>query len=228
MHPSNNRTGNNKTGRRRMPTNDPHDRITQEYAGLADTYDTRWSFYVDATARATVARLPLCDSDRLLDIGCGTGVLLRRLSAIHPAARLTGVDPVPEMLAIARRRLPSAVELQRGWAETLPFADRQFDVVVSCNMFHYIAEPDTALREIKRVLRPDGRLVITDWCGDYLMCRVLDAYQRLFGRAHGRVYRTRECAALVEQAGYATVDTERYKIDWRWGLMTARFTAVSD
>src|SRR4051794_16548161 len=82
--------------------------IVEEYARLASDYDARWSFYIEATTRETLARLRLEPSDRVLDVGCGTGVLLSRLSRSHPAANLFGVDPVPEMLAVARRGAPPA------------------------------------------------------------------------------------------------------------------------
>ena len=142
--------------------------MAAEYARLAPDYDEKWSFYVEATTRETLARLSLRPADRLLDVGCGTGVLLDRLSRAHPATLLSGVDPVPEMLAVARRRLPPEIELREGWAERLPFEDGRFDVLVSCNMFHYIRHPAAALREMGRVLSPGGWLVITDWCDDYL------------------------------------------------------------
>src|SRR5215218_11512873 len=91
--------------------------IREEYARLAPAYDTKWSFYVEVTTRETLARLSLRPTDRLLDVGCGTGSLLERLSKHHPAALLSGVDPVPEMLAIARRKLPAEAALREGWAE---------------------------------------------------------------------------------------------------------------
>jgi ubiquinone/menaquinone biosynthesis C-methylase UbiE len=194
--------------------------IVEEYGRLASQYDAKWSFYVEATTRETLARLTLRPGERLLDVGCGTGALLERLSR-SPGIQLTGVDPVPEMLAIARRRLPSEVELCAGWAEQLPFDRERFDVVVSCNAFHYFREPLAALSEIRRVLAPGGRLVLTDWCDDYLACRVCDLYLRLFNQAHVKVYRRQECLRLLREAGYQGVDVERYKINWLWGLMTA-------
>lgn len=130
--------------------------VVTEYTSLADAYDRKWSFYIEATTRETIARLLLRAEDRLLDIGCGTGALLHHLAAVHPMSQLTGMDPVPEMLAAARDKLAPAIELREGWAEQLPFADSQFDIVVSCNMFHYIARPADALSEIQRVLRPGG------------------------------------------------------------------------
>lgn len=199
-----------------------------EYARLAPEYDTKWSFYVQATTRETLARLSLRPTERLLDVGCGTGALLCRLSRSHPAGLLSGVDPVPEMLAVARRRLPPEIELREGWAERLPFEDERFDVIVSCNMFHYIRQPDAALREMGRVLSPGGRLVVTDWCDDYLACRICGWYLRRFSRAHFKVYRERECLRLLQEAGHRELDIERYKISWLWGLMTARATKAPD
>jgi ubiquinone/menaquinone biosynthesis C-methylase UbiE len=198
--------------------------MVAKYGRLAPEYDARWSFYVEATTRETLARLRLRPTDRVLDVGCGTGALLRRLAESHPAELLTGVDPVPEMLAVARRRLPAEVELREGWAERLPFADEQLDVVVSCNMFHYIQRPVEALREMRRVLRTGGRLVVTDWCDDYLACRVCGWYLRLSGHAEIKVHRQRECLRLLQEAGYRELEVERYRISWLWGLMTATGT----
>lgn len=127
-------------------------------------------------------------------------------------------------MAVARTRLPPSVDLREGWAEKLPFADGSFDVVVSCNMFHYIRKPIAALQEMDRVLGPRGQLVITDWCGDYLSCRICDAYLRLFSPAHFKVYRRREFLSLLAEAGHPEAEIESYKISWLWGLMTAKVT----
>lgn len=209
-----------------MTTPSPHenDSIRKEYARLASGYDSKWSFYVEATARETLARLAVRPTDRVLDVGCGTGALLDQLSRACPQAQLAGIDPVPEMLAMARRRLPATVALRESWAERLPFDEQSFDVVVSCNVFHYIRQPTMALREMTRVLQRGGRLVITDWCDDYLTCRLCDRYLRLFNPAHFKAYRTRECLQLLNGAGFHDAEVERYKINWLWGLMTARTT----
>jgi ubiquinone/menaquinone biosynthesis C-methylase UbiE len=210
-----------------MDTMDPHkgkDAIVRDYSRLAAEYDTRWSFYIEATTSATISRLPLLATGRVLDVGCGTGALLERLVGRFPQVTVVGVDPVPEMLAVARRRVPSTVELREGWAEELPFEDNAFDVVVSCSMFHYLRQPVAALMEMSRVLRPGGELIITDWCDNYLACRVCDWWLRLFNTAHARVYRELECLRLLKEAGHSQAHIERYKINWLWGLMTARAT----
>src|SRR3982751_214842 len=111
------------------------DPVVKEYAGAAKDYDRKWSFYVEATTRETLARIGMRPTDHVLDVGCGTGELLSRLAAKYPGARLAGLDPVPEMLEMARHKLSDEVDLKVGWANQLPWPDNSFDLVVSCNMF---------------------------------------------------------------------------------------------
>src|SRR5256885_2123977 len=100
-----------------------HEPVVEEYSRTAQSYDSRWSFYIGATTRETLARVNLSPADCVLDVGCGTGALLERIAHEYPDARLAGVDPVPEMLALARRKLPPEAELKEGWAERLPWGD---------------------------------------------------------------------------------------------------------
>ena len=197
------------------------DPVVAEYAKAAKHYDEKWAFYVEATTRETLRRLPLNAASRVLDVGCGTGELLRRIRANVPDAVLAGLDPVPEMLDVAREKLSGRDDLRVGYADRLPWNAGTFDVVVSCNMFHYISEPLTALREMARVLRPTGALVLTDWCDDYIACRICNLYLRLTNRAFYKTYRQAECLELLKVAGYEIQSFERYKISWLWGLMTA-------
>ena len=174
-----------------------------------------------ATSHETLARLHINPTDSVLDVGCGTGALLDQLSASCPQARLAGIDPSPEMLAIARERLSPGIELKQSWAEDIPYPDNAFDVVVSCNVFHYIRKPLVALQDMLRVLRPGGILVITDWCDDYLACRICDWHLRLFNAAHFQTYTAQQLTDLLNTAGTTAVHIDCYKISWLWGLMTA-------
>lgn len=200
------------------------DPVVAEYAKAAERYDEKWAFYVEATTRETLRRLPMTPGARVLDVGCGTGELLRRLRAKYPQAALAGLDPVAEMLAVAKDKLSGKEDLRIGYADSLPWPAGTFDVVVSCNMFHYITHPIEALHEMARVLRPGGAIVLTDWCDDYLACRLCNFYLRLTNRAFYKTYRRAECLDLLQRAGFTEVKLDRYKISWLWGLMTAVIT----
>lgn len=96
------------------------------------------------------------------------------------------------MLTVARRRLGHGVRLVQARAESLPFSGASFDLVASSSYFHYWALPGEALREIRRILKSGGRLVITDWCDDYLVCKVCDFVLRVTDPGHSGCHGTRD------------------------------------
>ena len=196
--------------------------VRKKYGGLAQQYDRRWARYIRRSVDETVQRVRLLAGENLLDVGCGTGALLATLLERGvSAADLVGFDLVPAMLKQAPAKLPPAVRLVTGDVGQLPFPAQTFDVVVSTSSFHYWPDPVGALREIGRVLAPGGRVIITDWCDDFLACRLCDLGLRFFNPAHHRSYSRAECAALLADAGYEVPAIDSYKIGWMWGLMTA-------
>jgi ubiquinone/menaquinone biosynthesis C-methylase UbiE len=101
----------------------------------------------------------------VLDLGCGTGKFARVL-AERGLARVWGVDPSAEMLAEARKRVPSSVGLKLGEAERLPFKADWFDAAVLWTVVHLIQRP-LAFAELKRVLAPGGRLAIVTFAPEH-------------------------------------------------------------
>jgi len=105
----------------------------------------------------------LSPGKRVLDVACGTGVLARAAAArVAPAGAVVGVDANPGMLTVAARITP-AIEWRQAPAEALPFPDQAFDAVVSQFGLMFFADRQTALNEMVRVLRPDGRLAVAVW-----------------------------------------------------------------
>jgi SAM-dependent methyltransferase len=192
-----------------------------EYLALARAYDRRWRRYLQATVAHTLARLPGTMAGPVLDVGCGTGVLLDALLARRAGIAAHGVDLSPPMLQRAAARLAERAGLVAGSAQTLPFRDAAFGTVTSSSSLHYWADAQAGLAEIARVLRPGGTLVLTDWCADHPAIRLIERWLRLRGRAPTRAYRAAELAAALRRAGFGDVRVERYRVGWRWGMMTA-------
>lgn len=101
--------------------------------------------------------------DRVLDVGCGTGIVAREASSrAGEGGMVAGVDPNPGMLAVARRFAPS-VEWREGTAESIPFPDGTFDVVLSQFSLMFFQDQGHAMEEMLRVLRPGGKVAVVVW-----------------------------------------------------------------
>lgn len=101
--------------------------------------------------------------ERVLDIACGTGILAREiLRRVGPSGRVAGIDPAPGMIEVAKQNAP-AVEWQEGTAESLPFADESFDVVVSQFGLMFFTDRTRAIEEMLRVLTSGGRFAMAVW-----------------------------------------------------------------
>ena len=108
---------------------------------------------------AVLASVGAARGVRLLDIGCGSGYAARMAAAL--GATVTGIDITPELLAIARERVPGAAEFVLGGMDSLPFPAAAFDVAVGFNAFQFAEDPATAVAEAARVVRRDGLVAAT-------------------------------------------------------------------
>lgn len=109
--------------------------------------------------------------ESVLDVGCGTGSLaIVAKRHVGAAAEVQGIDPSPEMIARARSKARKArldVSFTEGTAESLPFPDATFDVALSTVMLHHLRRStrELAVAEMKRVLKPGGRVLVVDFGG---------------------------------------------------------------
>ncbi|PSL00884.1 phosphatidylethanolamine N-methyltransferase /phosphatidyl-N-methylethanolamine N-methyltransferase [Murinocardiopsis flavida] len=140
----------------------PNDRIRRHWDRQAARYDAamdRLERLVFADGRSWVCSQA---SGRTLEVAVGTG---RNLPLYPPDVELTGIDLSPRMLDIAReraRRDGHAVDLREADAQDLPFPDEHFDTVVSTLSLCSVLDLDATVAEMRRVLRPGGRLVLLD------------------------------------------------------------------
>lgn len=110
---------------------------------------------------------PLFPGEAILDIGCGAGVdTLVAAHLVSPTGRVVGVDAVYEMIVRARANLTLAglgnVSFEVAGAQDLPFREQEFDVVISNGVFNLTIDKERSLREVHRVLKPGGRLLLAD------------------------------------------------------------------
>ncbi|WP_108668438.1 class I SAM-dependent methyltransferase [Euzebya rosea] len=139
----------------------------------------RWS---DRVAASFVADLHVPDECWWLDVGCGSGALLAAVLHARRPARLTGLDPSPAQLALARRRLATtsevSPELVLGSADAVPLADGVVDVAVTGLVLNFCPDPGSALAELVRVTRPGGTVAGYVWDyrhPDFFLRRYWDA-----------------------------------------------------
>jgi len=160
----------------------------------------------EAANRIALERLDLEPTDRLLEVGFGHGRTLAAAAELVTKGRIAGVDPSEVMLDIARRRnagllRAGRLELVRGTSERLPFADGDFNKLLSVHTIYFWADPARDLAELHRVTAPGGRLVIGFRPSE-------DAtFARDFPPEVYHIRPIAEVERLIRAAGFSEVDT---------------------
>src|SRR5262245_49456493 len=129
-------------------------------------------FGSEVAHRQLIAQAELQPGQHVLEIGCGTGSVLALVRSLHPSVYVVRLAPDPKALAGARRKVEQsgrAVQLDRGFADELPYPDQSYDRVLSAFMLHHLAREEKVrtLAEARRVLKPGGSLHIVDLGGEH-------------------------------------------------------------
>jgi len=165
------------------------------YRKMAEVEDAMWYYRaLHRTVITALARTMGGVRPAVLDAGCGTGGLLRRLQAAWPAWDLAGVDFSPLACALAQER--TGLSVTEGSVTALPFAEGTYDAITACDVVCQVADAPAALGEFHRVLRPGGVVVLTmpayRWMHSY--------HDRAVGNL--RRYSRGETDALLRAAGF--------------------------
>ena len=180
----------------------------------ATSYEPLWRAQLETAQRELMRYAALVPGERVLDVACGTGVAaLEAAAAVGPQGRVVGIDLSGRMVEAARRRAAECdaanVTFERMDAESLELPDESFDVVMCVLGLMYVPDPARALREMRRVLRPGGRLVIVVW-GDRSLCGWSPLFSIIDGEVETEVcplfFRLGESDTLSELCTEASFD----------------------
>ena len=177
------------------------DRIASRYD---DWYRTKTGRYVDRTEKWLVFSMLRTKSGKALDLGCGTGNYTLELE--RRGFDVIGLDASEGMLKIARSKGLNCI---KGNAYSLPFPDETFDLVLSVTMFEFIHEPERVLREIHRVLKPGGEVLIGTMNGKsswFLFKRLKSLFVETAYR-YARFYTPGELEELLRKVGFINVES---------------------
>ncbi|MDQ7904491.1 methyltransferase domain-containing protein [Phytohabitans sp. ZYX-F-186] len=170
--------------------------------------------------------------ERVLDVATGTGIVARQAAArVGPEGAVTGTDVNEGMLAAAISTGPGEIEWRLADAASLPFPDGTFDLVTCQQGLQFVTDHPTALREIRRVLAPEGRVALAVWRGievNPAFVAVVDVLDRYVGTAAGMVLREpfagpdrADLHRLLTAAGFRAVRV-------RIGLVDVRFPSARE
>ncbi len=198
-------------------------------------YNTRWQRFNTRTLSETLAtidftalrgikeqqgRLP-----RVLDVACGTGLLLKQLLAQIPDIEAYGLDASADMLAQAQAALQDQshvhlerMQIRRGIASNLPYEQEYFDLIMCTNALHDMPEAVALLAELGKLLTPGGQLVVEDFAPRQprLFWATFEWFlQRIEGN-NVHAYTLQEARSLCEQAGLHIASQKGFIIDWLW------------
>jgi len=179
----------------------------------------RKSYQTDDDVEAIITLLDLDGAMALVDVGCGNGAFAIAAAGRYPGCRVRAFDALESAVAECRRRAEGAANIvaQTASAHALPLADDAADRVLCRSVLHHIAEPDAVYREISRVLKPDGKLVLQTPCNYWepafddvlsgMMMQIDDTHHRYY-------YRPAEIVAGLESAGFRADEPECWTYDF--------------
>ena len=165
----------------------------------------RMAAHQDARAEALAERVLAFvrpeGNEHAIDVGCGAGALALALAPlVHD---VVGVDQVPELLDLARKRAPGNAQFVEGDATALPFDTASFDLAGTLRTLHHVRRPELVLAELTRVVRPAGRVLVIDQLApiDPLDAYPVDRFERARDPDHARLLPEIDLRQLFEANG---------------------------
>jgi ubiquinone/menaquinone biosynthesis C-methylase UbiE len=178
----------------------------------AKSYDDKRFNYFRFMQKKAISQITIADNMSFLDLGCGTGWAVRYVSDWTKGnGKYWGVDISNEMINKAKINSQGFenVNFFKASAEELPFDNNYFDTIICTNSFHHYLHPDIVLKEIFRVLKPDGRIYILDVTSDDKFISRINHNVQKIERAHVSFYSTSEYKEMFTTGGLRYIGSKR-------------------
>ncbi len=198
-------------------------------------YNLRWHSFTERTLAETISTIDVAQLQsissqqgrppRVLDVACGTGVLLQMLFKHIPAMEGYGVDASADMLAQARLALANQPHVQLHQATlgndataNLPYTPHSFDLITCTNALHDVSNPVQALAELRQLLAPEGQMVVEDYArhGPPFLWALLEWLIRHIEAGEVQAYRLSEAKSLCVKAGLCAPRERAFTLNWLW------------
>ncbi|SQJ28049.1 Uncharacterized methyltransferase ycgJ [Serratia rubidaea] len=209
-----------------MNSNSHNDAVDRQFGAQASAYLTS-AVHAQGNDLQRLGRLLAAHPQaRVLDLGCGAGHA--SFTAAAQVSQVVAYDLSAQMLAVvaqaAQERGLSNIQTQQGVAESLPFADGDFDLVISRYSAHHWHDVGQALREVKRVLKPGGKAILMDVVspGHPLLDIYLQTVEVLRDTSHVRNYTPGEWLSMLTAAGLRVEEVTSDRLPLEFSSWVAR------
>jgi len=153
------------------------------------------------------------DPKKILDVGCASGWFLSQLSHFYPKAKCYGIDVYKEAITYGKKRYKS-LDLRYADGHSLPYANKSFDVVVCTEVLEHVVDPEKVLREIRRVLSPNGVAVIEMDTGNRVFQLIWYWWTHMrhgvWEHAHIQVFNSKKLEVLIKKAGFTIIKKKTF------------------
>lgn len=186
------------------------EKIQADYRQIAKDYDTKWKVFHDMPHHWILGYAEKPRS--IIDLGCGTGLLLAMLQARYPDAKITGIDCSADMLEFASERIDGG-DLYVADIENMDIPEDPFHLVLSVNVLHHLNDPQAHIDLLHKLCAHDGTVFLCDLVIEGWKLMLLEQYWRLFHQSHHRAFTHDELKPLLadkftfQQDSFLSVDS---------------------
>jgi ubiquinone/menaquinone biosynthesis C-methylase UbiE len=189
----------------------PHEykeRSKSHFDEMSSDYSNELGKYTEPMHYALIKELDGKNFKMLLDVGCGSGIFLSMVLNKFDV-KVSGIDISPGMIEKSKELLDGRADLKVGDSEHLPWNDRSFDVVTCSASFHHYPSPEFVLKEMKRVLKADGILMIADpFTPNNLLRFFVNILMKFSKSGDVRFYSQKEMQEMLEKCGFTLTKLE--------------------